>query len=52
MIHAAKIIAMTGRDLFADPALLAEAKAEHAARLAREPYVCPMPDEVHPPIPA
>ena len=32
--------------------LLAEAKAEHAAKLAREPYVCPLEPEVMPPIPA
>jgi aminobenzoyl-glutamate utilization protein B len=51
MIHAAKIMAMTGRELFADPALLSAAKTEHAARLAREPYICPLPDDVMPPIP-
>ena len=31
--------------------LLAAAKAEHAAHLAREPYSCPLPPEVSPPIP-
>ncbi|MDN5787140.1 amidohydrolase [Pseudorhodobacter sp.] len=51
MAHAAKIMAATGRDLFARPDLLAEAKAEHATNLAREPYVCPLEPEVMPPIP-
>ena len=52
MVHAAKIMAMTGRDLIERPDLLAAAKAEHASHLAREPYCCPMPPEVMPPIPA
>ena len=30
--------------------LLAEAKAEHAARLAETPYVCPIPADVRPPV--
>lgn len=51
MIHAAKIMAATGRDLFARPDILAEAKAEHGAKLRREPYVCPLEPEVMPPIP-
>ena len=50
MVHAAKAMARCGELLFADPALLAEARAEHAARLAREPYVCPIPDDVQAPI--
>lgn len=52
MVHAAKAMAAVARDLFEQPALLAEAKADHAARLAAEPYVSPMPPEVTPPIPA
>ncbi|TMV86185.1 amidohydrolase [Thioclava sp. BHET1] len=47
---AAKVMAATGRDLFARPDLLAAAKASHAAQMAVDPYVCPMPDEVQPPI--
>lgn len=50
MTHAAKVMARTAEKLLADPALLAEARAEHAGRLAREPYVCPMPDDVQPPL--
>jgi aminobenzoyl-glutamate utilization protein B len=51
MVHAAKVMAGTGRRLFEDAGLLARAKAEHARALAAEPYVCPMPEEVRPPIP-
>ncbi len=50
MIHAAKIMAAVGRDLFAGPDILAQAKAEHAAKLTREPYICPLDPEVMPPI--
>ncbi len=50
MEHAAKVMASTARQLFESPALLAAAKAEHDARLAAHPYVCPMPDDVMPPI--
>ncbi len=51
MVHAAKIMAATARDLFERPEVLAAARAEHAATLARDPYVCPMPPEVLPPVP-
>ncbi|QYK40570.1 MAG: amidohydrolase [Paracoccaceae bacterium] len=51
MVQAARIMAATARSLFERPALLAAARADHAARLARQPYLCPMPDEVTPPIP-
>jgi aminobenzoyl-glutamate utilization protein B len=50
MVHAAKVMARTVERLLAEPAILAEARAEHAARLAAEPYVCPMPDDVTPPL--
>ncbi len=50
MAHAAKVMARTAEKLLADPALLAEARAEHAARLAADPYVCPMPADVMPPL--
>ncbi len=51
MVHAAKVMAATGRRLFEDVALLARAKAAHRKALEAEPYVCPLPDEVMPPIP-
>lgn len=50
MLHAAKVMAATARDLFERPDLLCAAQDQHRAALAREPYVCPMPDEVQPPI--
>jgi aminobenzoyl-glutamate utilization protein B len=50
MTHAAKVMARLAGRLIAEPALLAEARAEHEARLAAEPYVCPMPADVVPPI--
>jgi aminobenzoyl-glutamate utilization protein B len=45
-------MAATGRDLFVNPDLLADAKREHAQKLAREPYICPLDPDVMPPIPA
>jgi aminobenzoyl-glutamate utilization protein B len=50
MAHAAKVMARVAETLVSDPALLAEARAEHAAKLAAEPYVCPMPEDVMPPL--
>jgi aminobenzoyl-glutamate utilization protein B len=48
MVHAAKTMAGTAVDLFQDPALLEAARAEHQARLARSPYVSPLPDGLAP----
>ena len=50
LVHAAKAMARCGEMLLSDPALLAEARADHAARLGREPYRCPIPPEVRPPL--
>lgn len=50
MIHAAKIMAATAKRAIENPALVAAAKAEHQALLSRTPYVCPLPDDVSPPI--
>jgi aminobenzoyl-glutamate utilization protein B len=52
MIHAAKIMAATARALIVDPDLLAAAQSEHAANLAKTPYICPLDHDVMPPIPA
>ena len=52
MEHAAKVMAATALDLIRDPALVAAAKADHRARLAGNPFVNPIPDDVDPPIPA
>ena len=43
MVHVAKVMAATAADVICDPALLAQAKADHASRLADTPYVCPLP---------
>lgn len=50
LVQVAKAMAATGAAVLQDPALLAAAKAELAARTARTPYVCPIPDEVTPPL--
>ncbi|MEI2296832.1 M20 family metallopeptidase [Ensifer sp. MJa1] len=51
MEHAAKVMASTALELILDPALIAAAKADHAARLEGTPFVNPIPDDVDPPIP-
>src|SRR5580658_9318453 len=50
MVHVAKVMAGTALEAIHDETLLARAKADHQARLARTPYVCPIPDDVQPPI--
>ena len=50
MVYAAKAMAGTAVDLVRDAELLAAAKADHAARTARTPYRCPIPDDVRPPL--
>ena len=50
MTHAATAMGRLAEKLIADPDLLAAAKAEHAERLARTPYVCPIPEDVAPPL--
>jgi aminobenzoyl-glutamate utilization protein B len=48
--HVAKIMAGTAVDLFSDAALVARAKADHAARTADMPDVFPIPKDVPPPL--
>jgi aminobenzoyl-glutamate utilization protein B len=48
MVHAAKVMAATAVDALRDPALIAAAKAEFAARTKNNPYVCPLPADVPP----
>ena len=50
MVHTAKVMAGTAADLLSDPALLAQAKADHARRLAETPFVSPLPDGLAPPL--
>ncbi|WP_322045083.1 M20 family metallopeptidase [Paraburkholderia sp. J67] len=51
MVLAAKTMAASALELFTNPLLLAAARTELAERLAQEPYVCPIPDGVEPPLP-
>ena len=50
MVHVAKVMAGTAVDMIHDEVLLARAKADHQARVARTPYVCPLPTDIDPPI--
>jgi aminobenzoyl-glutamate utilization protein B len=50
LVHVAKVMAGTAMDVLHDETLIARAKADHQARVARTPYVCPIPDDVQPPI--
>ncbi|TVR08134.1 MAG: amidohydrolase [Salinarimonadaceae bacterium] len=50
MVHVAKAMAATGMAVLRDPELMARVKADHAARTAKTPYVCPIPDDVEPPL--
>ncbi len=50
LVHVAKAMAGTAIDVLYNPALLEQAKADHQARVKRTPYVCPIPDDVSPPI--
>ncbi|MCW3475420.1 M20 family metallopeptidase [Limobrevibacterium gyesilva] len=50
MIHVAKVMASTAVDALKDPALVEKAKADYAARTETNPYVCPLPDDVTPPL--
>ena len=50
MVHAAKVMAATGADLFADAELLSRVREDHRRRTAETPYACPLPAEVMPPI--
>ena len=50
MVYAAKVMAATAVQLISNPGVLAAAKAEHAAKLARVPYESPLPPEAQAPI--
>ena len=50
LVHVAKVMAGTAIDVIRDETLLARAKADHQARVARKPYVCPLPDDLEPPV--
>ncbi len=50
MIHVAKVMAATAVETLLNPGLIAAAKADYAARTDANPYVCPLPTDVMPPI--
>jgi aminobenzoyl-glutamate utilization protein B len=50
MVHVAKAMAAVACEALTNDALVAAAKADHAARTARQPYRCPIPDDIRPPI--
>ena len=50
MIHAAKIMASTASNLIKNPEKIIEAKKEFDDQISKNPYICPIPDGVMPPI--
>jgi aminobenzoyl-glutamate utilization protein B len=50
LVHVAKVMSGTAIDVIRDEVLLARAKADHEARIGRNPYVCPLPDDLEPPV--
>ena len=50
MIHAAKIMASTASTLIKNPQKIDEAKKNFKDQISNNPYVCPIPDGVKPPI--
>ena len=49
MLHAAKIMALTALDLYADPAHLRQIRAEFDEQRRARPYTNPLPAQVQPP---
>ena len=52
LIHVAKVMAGTAIDALQHPEIIKEAKADLARRTQSTPYICPLPDDVSPPIQA
>lgn len=50
LTYAAKVMAATACRLIEDPELVAAAKDTHRGHLSETPYVCPIPDDVGPPV--
>ena len=50
MIHVAKIMAATAVEALNNPSVIDAAKADYAARTEHNPYVCPLPTDVVPPV--
>ncbi|MCF2661538.1 amidohydrolase [Pseudoflavonifractor phocaeensis] len=47
-LYASQILADTALQLFTHPEIIAQAKDELKNRMSGQPYVCPIPDDVHP----
>jgi aminobenzoyl-glutamate utilization protein B len=50
LVHVAKVMAGTAADVIQDEILLARARSDHQSRICRNPYVCPLPEDLEPPI--
>ncbi len=50
MIFAAKVLALSGFELFTNPELISKAKEEFKAKIEKTPYTSPLPDDWKPPI--
>ena len=50
LVHVAKVMAGTALDVLRDASLRDKAKADLRDRTARSPYVCPIPEDIDPPI--
>ncbi len=50
MVHVAKVMAATAVAAIEDELLRARAKADHQARVQANPYVCPLPPDIDPPV--
>ena len=50
MVHAAKIMASTASTLIKKPEKIHEAKKEFDNLISKNPYICPIPEGVNPPI--
>ncbi len=50
MVHVAKVMAATAVDALKNPSIIDRAKADYATRTDGNPYVCPLPTDVQPPI--
>jgi aminobenzoyl-glutamate utilization protein B len=50
MVHVAKVMAATACKVLTDSALLTAAKVDHAAHTMRQPYLCPIPNDIAPPL--
>ncbi|MBI9043192.1 MAG: amidohydrolase [Anaerolineaceae bacterium] len=49
MLHAAKTMALAAMDCFSDPQLLAKVRQEFEEESQKNPYQCPIPDDLYPP---